>query len=82
VQKLATQMRVEGHVMPHKQGGTAISPVFQYQDQHKAIFENKTDATLKEYCELLAEQTGLWVSQATMCRTFQKLNLPIKTLPQ
>jgi transposase len=78
VQKLVTQMRVEGHIMPHKQGGTAISPVLQYQDQLLAIFEHKTDATLKEYCELLADLTGLWVSQATMCRTFQKLNLPIK----
>lgn len=78
VQKLVTQMRVEGHINPYKQGGTAISPVWQYQDQLLAIFENKTDATLQEYCELLAERTGLWVSQATMCRTFQKLNLPIK----
>ncbi len=73
-----TQMRTKGHVMPGKQGGTAVSPVLEYQDQLLTIFENKTDPTLKEYCELLADKTGLWVSEATMCRTFQKLNLPIK----
>ena len=78
VQKLVTQMRIEGHVIPGKQGGTAVSPVWQYKDNLLAIFENKIDATLKEYCELLADETGLWVSQSTMCRTLQKLNLPIK----
>jgi transposase len=55
-----------------------VSPVWQYQDELLVIFEHKIDGTLKEYCELLAERTGLWVSEATMCRTFQKLNLPIK----
>ena len=78
VQKLITQMRTEGNIIPGKQGGTAVSPVWQYKDQLLEIFESKTDATLKEYCELLADKTGLWVSEATMCRTFQKLNLPIK----
>jgi transposase len=78
VQKLMTQMRTKGHVIPRKQGGTATSPILEYRDQLLEIFENKTDATLKEYCELLAARTGLWVSEATMCRTFQKLNLPIK----
>ena len=31
-----------------------------------------------EYCELLYDETGLWVSQSTMCRTFQRLELPRK----
>ena len=70
--------QTEGNIKPGKQGGTAVSPVWQYKDQLLEIFEHKTDATLKEYCELLADKTGLWVSEATMCRTFQKLNLPIK----
>lgn len=78
VQKLVTQLQTKGHIQPEKQGGSAVSPVWQYKDQLLRIFEKKTDATLKEYCELLADETGLWVSQATMCRTFQKLNLPLK----
>jgi transposase len=50
------------------------------------IFEQRTDATLAEYCELLYDETGLWVSQSTMCRTFfsaqftskKKLCAPVK----
>jgi transposase len=78
VQKMVTQMRTKGHLLPGKQGGSAVSPILSYQDQLLAIYKDKPDATLKEYCELLADKTGLWVSQSTMCRTFQKLNLPLK----
>ncbi|HEY9877810.1 MAG TPA: hypothetical protein V6D29_05105 [Leptolyngbyaceae cyanobacterium] len=49
-----------------------------YQAQLMRIFEQQSDATLAEYCELLFDETGLWVSQSTMCRTFQRLNLPRK----
>jgi transposase len=78
VQKLITQKRTTGHIVPGKQGGTATSPVMEYKDHLLAIYKSKPDATLKEYCELLADKTELWVSEATMCRTFQKLDLPIK----
>jgi transposase len=52
-----------------------VSPVREHQDQLIAIFEKQSDATLAQYCELLFNATGLWVSQSTMCRTFQRLNL-------
>lgn len=78
VQRLVTQKRTEGHVVPRKQGGTLVSPVMQYKDQLIAIVKEQSDATLAEYCELLFAQTGLWVSQSTMCRTFQRLELPRK----
>ena len=77
VQKLVAQKRTEGHVLPRKQGGS-VSSVTEHQDQLMAIFEKHTDATLAEYCELLFDATGLWVSQSTMCRTLQRLNLPRK----
>jgi transposase len=78
VQKLVTQKRTEGHILPGKQGGSMVSPVMKHQAQLMAIFEKQTDATLAEYCELLLDETGLWVSQSTMCRTFQRLGLPLK----
>jgi transposase len=65
------------HVLPRKQGGS-VSSVTEHQDQLLAIFEKHTDATLAEYCELLFDATGLWVSQSTMCRTLQRLNLARK----
>jgi len=78
VQKLVTQKRTKGHTLPGKQGGSMVSPVMKYKAQLIAIFEKRNDATLAEYCELLYDETGLWVSQSTMCRTFQRLKLPRK----
>jgi len=78
VQRLVTQKRIQGHIRPRKQGGSMVSPVMKYKAELIAIFEKQTDATLAEYCELLFDETGLWVSQSTMCRTFQRLKLPRK----
>lgn len=78
VERLMSQKRSQGHVIPRKQGGSMVSPVLEYQDQLLAIVEERSDATLAEYCELVFDQTGLWVSQSTMCRTLQRLNLPRK----
>lgn len=78
VQKLLKQQRTEGHVIPRKQGGSMVSPVMQYKDKLLAIYEKNKDATLAEYCELLAEETGEWFSVSAMCRTFQKLELTRK----
>jgi len=77
VERWVSQKRTEGHVIPRKQGGS-VSPVMKYRDSLVAIYEKQPDATLAEYCELLADATGLWVSQSTMCRSLQRLNLPRK----
>lgn len=77
VQKLVAQKRTEGHVVPRKQGGS-VSAVMEQKAQLMALLEKQPDATLAEYCELLFDETGLWVSQSTMCRTFQRLGLPRK----
>lgn len=77
VQKLVAQKRTEGHVVPRKQGGS-VSALMRHQLQLIEIVEKQPDATLAEYCELLFDTIGLWVSQSTMCRTLQKLNLPRK----
>jgi transposase len=77
VQKLVEQKRTQGHVVPCKQGGS-VSALRQHHVQLRALVKNQPDATLAEYCERLFDETGLWVSQSTMCRTLQKLNLPRK----
>jgi transposase len=74
VERWMLQKRTDGHVVPRKQGGS-VSPVMAYQDRFMALFEQQPDATLAEYCELLFDATGLWVSPSTMCRTFQRLHL-------
>lgn len=75
VERWVKQQRAEGHVLPMKQGGSMVSPLMQYKEQLMAIYEQHKDATLAEYCELLADATGLWVSPSTLCRTLQTLNL-------
>jgi transposase len=77
VERWVIQKRTEGHVVPRKQGGS-VSAVMEHKAQLMVIFKEQTDATLAEYCELLFDATGLWVSQSTLCRTFQKLDLPRK----
>ena len=78
VERLITQKRTQGHINPGKQGGAMVSAVLQYQEQLLVMVEQQSDRTLAEYCELLFDETGLWISQSTMCRTFQRLNLPRK----
>jgi transposase len=77
VERWVAQKRTAGHVLPRKQGGS-VSAVMEHETELRAIFEKHTDATLAEYCELLFDATELWVSQSTMCRTFQRLKLPRK----
>lgn len=77
VERWVTQQRTEGHLIPRKQGGS-VSAVMEHKAQLMAIHAKHSDATLLEYCELLFDATGLWVSQSTLCRTFQRLGLPRK----
>lgn len=78
VQKLLKQKKELGHLNPQKQGGHQVSPVLQFEDQIREIVAQNNDATLAEYCELVGEATGEWVSLSTMCRTLQRLDLPRK----
>jgi transposase len=78
VQKLLKQKQDLGHLIPFKQGGHQVSPLLQFEDQIREIVAQNNDATLSEYCELVGEATGEWVSLSTMCRTLQRLELPRK----
>jgi transposase len=73
VQKLVSQKRTQGHLQPRKQGGS-ISPLQPYYQQLQQLVAQQPDATLAEYCELMGESTGVWLSQSAMCRTLQRLN--------
>lgn len=77
VERLIERKRTYGHVEPDKPGGS-VSAVEPYYDQLRAIVKQHSDATLAEYCELLFDETGVWVSPSRMCRILQKLNLPRK----
>jgi transposase len=74
VERWVIQKRTEGHVVPRKQGGS-VSAAMEYKAQLLALVEKQPDATLAEYCELLFDETELWVSQSTMCRQVTGIDL-------
>lgn len=78
VERLLKQKRTQGHLRPRRQGGAMTSPILEYKEQLLTLVEQYPDATLAEYCELLADETGLWVSVSTMCQTLKRLNRPRK----
>ena len=78
VDRLLKQKRTQGHLRPRHQGGAMTSPVLKYKEQLLAIVAQHPDATLIEYCEMLADETGFWVSVSTMCQTLKRLNRPRK----
>ena len=45
VQRLVTQKRTKGHILPRKQGGSMVSPVMGYKAELIEIFEQQNDAT-------------------------------------
>jgi transposase len=79
VQKLIKQEQQTGDISPKRQGGNS-PPKVQGADlvTLAEIIENNRDATLEELCELLAAETGIKVSRATMGRISQKLNYTFK----
>jgi transposase len=77
VERLIARKRRQGNVIADKQGGS-LSVVEPYYDQLREIVAQHCDATLAEYCELLYDQTSVWVSPSAMCRILQRLNLPRK----
>jgi transposase len=77
VERLIARKRRQGTVVPDKQGGS-LSAVAPHYDQLREIVGHHHDATLAEYCELLYDQTSVWVSPSAMCRILQKLDLPRK----
>ena len=78
VDRLLKQKRTQGRLRPRRQGGAMTSPVLKYKTKLLAIVEHYPDGTLAECCEILAEETGFWVSVPTMCQTLKRLNRPRK----
>ena len=79
VQKLLKQYQETGDIKPKRQGGNS-PPKVQGADlvTLTEIIENNNDATLEELCDLLAAETGIRVSRATMGRISQNLNYTFK----
>ncbi|MDP8935551.1 MAG: transposase [Cyanobacteriota bacterium] len=78
VQKLVKQQKTEGSLQPKTRGKPQYSSLTNAEQEVRSLVAEYPDATLLELCELLANQTGNWVSRTAMCRYLQKLGLKRK----
>jgi len=83
VQKLLKQHRLTGNIAPKHGGGVKLKLSPNQLALLVELIKINNDATLEELCDLLAAQTGVVVSRATMRRMTQRLKLTVKknTLP-
>ena len=78
VQKLVKPQLFEGSLQPKQRGKPQLSYLTNRETEVRALVAEHPDATLVELCELLAQNTGHWVSRTALCRYLQKLGLPRK----
>ena len=81
VQTLLKQSRETGE-LNHKPLGSQIkSPLEAHREKIVEIVSEHPDWTLWQYCEAVAEQTGVSVTTGSMCRFFQRHKLTLKKRP-
>lgn len=78
VHKLILLKRETGQVAPKPARGGKPSPLVGKEAEARAMVAEHPDYTLSEYCEVWLERTGMDISQSTMCRFLQRLNLTRK----
>ena len=81
VQTLLKQYRETGE-LNHKPLGSQIeSPLEAHREKILEIATEHPDWALWQYCEEVAEQTGVSVTTGSMCRFFQRHNITVKKRP-
>ncbi len=75
VPKLVKQQQVDGNIQPKKRGKPQFSHLKNAEVDLRIMVANNPDATLLEFCELFAAQTGNWVSRSAMSSSLQKMGL-------
>lgn len=79
VNEIVQRYKSTGSVAPSPRGGGAVAKLGEEHYSVLAeIVERQNDATLAEIAVQLAERTGIVVSQATICRVLQKMELSRK----
>lgn len=79
IQKIIKQYQETGDLNPLPQGGNPPPKIGNEQLVTLVeIIEKNNDATLRELCDLLDQETGVRVSISTMGRVTQKLNYSVK----
>ena len=78
VQKLIRRYHNEGTLEPKPHGGGSAPKLADHLNVVQQLVEEDNDATLAELCERIEQRTGVRVSQSTLYRVLQQLNLTRK----
>jgi len=78
VHRLIKQNRETGDLTPKKVGTNKPSPLEEYKEIIIETVEQHPDWTLWQYCEEIAEKTGVSVSTASMCGFLARQGMTLK----
>jgi transposase len=80
IKKLLRQRRETGSLAPKPQGGGHVPKLDEAQHEvvRSYLLKKHNDATLAEVQAYVASQAGVTLSQATVSRVLQRLDLPRK----
>jgi len=78
VHRLIKQNRETGDLTPKKVGTKKPSALEAHKEIIVQTVEQHPDWTLRQYCEEIAEKTGVSVSTASMCQFLAKQELTLK----
>ena len=78
VQRLIKQNRETGDLTPKKVGTKKPSPLEAHKEMIVEMVEQHPDWTLWQYCEAIAEKTGVSTSTGSMCRFLAKQEMTLK----
>ena len=79
VEKLLRRHRLTGDIAPKPHaGGQRLRLDAAANTLIRRLVHDNTDVTLEELCARVADELGVRVSLATMCRVLQRLGLPRK----
>ena len=78
VQKLIRRYQNEGTLDPKPHGGGSVAKLANHLSVVQQLVEEDNDATLAELCERIEQRTEIRVSQSTLFRVLQQLDLTRK----
>lgn len=82
IYKLLRQKRERGDIAPLPHGGGAVAKLTAERlETLYGLVAQTPDAKLEELAQQLLQETGVTVSESTVCRGLQKLELTLKKRP-
>ena len=81
VHRWVCQYRETGSLQPRKPGNPTPSPLEAHAQDILDLVASHSDWTLSQYCEVIGEETGVYISPASLCHFFQRHQITLKKRP-